>query len=208
VGSETTAPETPETPDQVDPDEAEENAPEGEVTSVEKDQVTPSGKSPEEVAEEAARVSASLIDEMGNRVQGIPPKEEVMSEAKDQVTPSGTDIALGLDTQNKVALTNSAVPTANDTLKARMAALNPEDRETFEQGIAKMAEQMLDKMERNQKAQEMTAAMVRGQDVYGNRARRANHDETLGGLSNGNVTLNRRARRQAERVLAESKAKK
>lgn len=198
--------DTDDEPEQLDgPDE---NAPEGEVTSIEKDQVTPTGKSPEQIAEEAARVSASLHDAAGNRLQGVPPREEVISEAKDQVTPHGTDIALGLDKQKKVPLARSAVPTANDTLGARLAALSPEDQAEFQAEIEALAEKILDRMERGHEAKAMAANMVRGQDVYGNRARRANHDDTLGGLSNGNVQLNRRARRQAERVMREEQSRK
>lgn len=192
--------------DQLDAPDA--NKPADETSSIEKDEVTPAAPNPSErVLNEAQRVSAALVTEQGDRVQALPPKEEVLAEAKDQLTPVGEDVSLRIDTQPKPALTNSAVPTPADDLRARYGALSDEDREYFDAELNKLAKKMLDRMERNQKANEFAASMVAGQQVYGNRARRANHDETLGGLSNGNVQLNRRARRQAQRVLAESKAK-
>jgi hypothetical protein len=190
-------------------DAPDENKPEDETSSIEKDEVTPAASNPsEKLMADAPQASEDLVaeHEAEGRVRGLPPKEEVLAEAKDQLTPFGDDLSLQVSPPRN-PISNSATPAASDALRARFAALAPEDRAKFEDAINKLAEQMLDKMERNQQAAEMATKMVRGQDVYGNRARRENHDETLGGLSNGNVQLNRRARRQAERVLRERTAK-
>jgi hypothetical protein len=190
-------------------DEPDENAPEDETTSIEKDEVTPAATNPsEQLQADAPAATEALVAEQQaeGRVRGFAPAEEVLAEAKDQLTPVGEDLSLAVSPPRN-PISNSATPAASDALRARFAALPPEDRAKFESAINKLAEQMLDKMERNQKAAEMEANMVSGQKVYGNRARRENHDETLGGLSNGNVQLNRRARRQAERVLRERTAK-
>lgn len=187
----------------------DENAPEGETTSIEKDGVTPAATNPsEQLQTDAPQVSQDMVaeQEAEGRVRALPPGEEVLAEAKDQLTPSGEDLSLKVSPPS-LGSVNSATPAATDALRARFAALAPEDRAKFEAAINKLAEQMLDKMERNQKAAEMATKMVQGNGVYGNRARRPNHDETLGGLSNGNVQLNRRARRQAERVLRERTGK-
>lgn len=190
----------------------DENAPETETTSIERDQVTPSGDNPSiKAAVDQSRLMGSLVNEDGSPatdlVKAPPPPEEVPAEVRDQVTPVGEDVALSMDDQRKVSIANSAFPTPNELLASRMAALSKEDQAELMDQINDLAMDALDRMERNAKAREMAASMVTGTKVYGNNARRPNHDETLGGLNN-NVQLNRRARRAAERLQRAEQAAK
>lgn len=190
-------------PEQLSPDDdAVESSPDA-VTSIERDQKTPAGANPSEQARiDQERVGRGIVPGM----PGAP--EDVPSEVRDQVTPVGRDLSLDLDDQEKPSLESSAYPTDDTLLASRMDALSPEDQESIRAEISKLAAEAVEKRERTVKAREIEAKMVTGTKVYGNAARRPNHNETLGGL-NKNVELNRRARRAAQRAIAEaSKPKK
>lgn len=179
-------------------DEAAANAPEGDTTSEERDQATPTGDNPSlKLVDEANRIDPETL------IQAPPAESERPSEVTDQLTPVGQDVALLMDDQRKVDLERSAFPTELEKLKDRMGALTTEDQLELQGKIASFAEETLSSMERGSEAKEMAARMVDGSAVFGNRARRENHDETLP-TKNGNVERNRRAKRAAERLNREN----
>lgn len=188
--------------DQLDADEAQDNAPDDEETSIERDQETPVAPNPSKQVEwDAEQIDPASV------VKAPPHGGERPSEVTDQVTPVGVDKALLLDDQRKVSLERSAQPSTLETIRDRMAALSDADQEELSSKLAEAAADILTTHERNAQAREMEVAMVDGTALYGNRARRENHNETLPGTANGNAERNRRARRAAQRVAAQTKAK-
>lgn len=196
-----TADEDEDEPEQLNPDaETVQSSPDA-VTSIERDQVTPSGMNPSEQARlDQERVGRGIV--LGHE----PPPEDIPSEVRDQVTPHGRDLSLALDDQTKPSLESSAYPTDDELLASRMAALPEEEQEEIREEISALASQAVDRRVRSMEAREMEARMVTGTKVYGNAARRPNHNKTLGGM-NRIVDLNRRVRRQAQRALEAEKAK-
>lgn len=182
---------------------AAENKPDDETTSIERDQETPAAPNPSElVEEEAGKIDPSSV------VKAPPPGQERPAEVTDQVTPIGQDQALLLDDQRKVSLERSAYPTTLEAIRDRMAALPVDEQATLSAKLAEAADEILTTHERNAQAREMEAQMVDGTALYGNRVRRADHDETLQSQTgNGNAERNRRARRAAERIATAAKAK-
>ena len=143
-------------------EQAVETAPEGELPSEVKDQLTPSGEHPNKVLETAREAADDKAEpeagEIINAAEG-----EVPSELHDQLTPAGLDIS-------RLFLDDDEVSEEERSFREKAAGLSEEEHREIGVELQRYSIELIEKAHRNRVARSMELNLIDGNQHYGKRA--------------------------------------